>query len=232
MGTQISVRYLAPLFAVLIAGCGAVGQTLGGTAPQSPQPTSSPAVSPATTMAELLQRPLNLPAVASVAACPATASHNVHAVINAVKGAPDFGYGSGPVYASGFSDLYPGGFDNEVWLIEPTYTGPVLVRGRQANGQQAVLFAQPITFPGSAFLPAGPPPGNPVITVQIGGDVVPFYRELDLPAAPGGGDSQFWRMFFARTHIDAPGCYGFQVDGLSFSETLFFHVRDAARPGG
>jgi hypothetical protein len=69
-------------------------------------------------------------------------------------------------------------------------------------------------------------------TVQIQGETVPFYGELDLPAAPAGGASRFWRMFFGRTHIDAPGCYGFQVDGLSFSETLIFHVWDAARPGG
>jgi len=229
MRTVAAVRHLVPLFAVLMAACGAVSQAGPGTAATgSAQPTTSPA----TTMAELRQRPLNLPAVASTAACPVTASHDVRAVINAPKGAPNFGYGNGPVYASGFDELYPAGFDNEVWLIEPSYVGPVLVRGRQVNGQQAVLFAQPITFPGSGFLPAGPPPGTPLTTVQIGGDLVPFFGELDLPAGSAGGDGRFWRMFFGRTHVDAPGCYGFQVDGLTFSDTLIFHVRDAARPAG
>jgi hypothetical protein len=233
MRTGNSVRYLAPLFAVLMAGCGAVGHAASGSpAAQSLQPSAAPTTSAATTLVALRQRPLNLPAVASAAACPVTASHDLHPVINAPKGAPGFGYGNGPVYASGFIDLYPTGFDNEVWLIEPNYAGPVLVRGRQVDGQQAVLFAQPITFPGSAFLPAGPAPGNPLTTLQIIGDVVPFYSELDLPAASGGADGRFWRMFFGRTNIGVPGCYGFQVDGLTFSETLIFHVRDAARPAG
>jgi hypothetical protein len=39
-------------------------------------------------------------------------------------------------------------------------------------------------------------------------------------------------MFFARTHIDAPGCYAFQLDGAAFSLVIVFQVPDAARPGG
>ena len=39
-------------------------------------------------------------------------------------------------------------------------------------------------------------------------------------------------MFFARTHIEAPGCYAFQLDGLNYSVAVVFVVPDAARPGG
>jgi hypothetical protein len=229
MRALISVRDLAPLLALLLAGCGGLTQETAGS---SATPSAKSAITPGATVAELRQRPIKLPTVASRSACPVSASHNVHAVINDPKGGAGFGYGNGPVYAGGFVDLYPGGFDNEVWLIDASYRGPVLVRGRQVNGQQAVRFAQPITFPQSAFLPAGPPPGTPLTTLQIGGDGVPFYGELDLPAASANSDPHVWREFFGRTHIDAPGCYGFQIDGLSFSDTLIFHVSEAARQGG
>ncbi len=59
-----------------------------------------------------------------------------------------------------------------------------------------------------------------------------FYAELDIPAAETGFPKASWRLFFARTHIDAPGCYAFQLDGLTFATVIVFHVADAARPGG
>src|SRR5712692_3825992 len=163
----------------------------------------------------------------------ATSFHSdLSPVINGGKGkGPNYGFGPGPAYLTGTSALYPGGFDNEVWLIEPTYRGPVVVRGRQINGAAAISFAEPITFPLAGFSSAGsPPPGPPAATVTIDGAPVPFYLELDLPAATAAAAEGYWRMFFARTHIDAPGCYAVQMDGLSFSSVIVFQVPDAARP--
>jgi hypothetical protein len=53
-----------------------------------------------------------------------------------------------------------------------------------------------------------------------------------LPAAEATYAKTSWRLFFARTHIDAPGCYAFQLDGFTFSTVIVFRVLDAARPGG
>jgi hypothetical protein len=146
---------------------------------------------------------------------------------------PNFGYGPGPAYLSGTTSLYPGAFDNEVWLVEPAYKGPVLVRGGQVNGAGVVSFQQPITFPDGGFSSAGsPPPGLPVATVNIQGSETAFYNELDLPAALPADPDGYWRMFFARTHIETPGCYAIQIDGLTFSVVIVFSVPDAARPGG
>lgn len=214
----------AAMLGLITAGCGATGIA----AHPTPSTTAS-----ALTFADLRNRPLNLPSLAAGATCPADQSHDVHAVVTVGKGGPNFGFGPGPAYLSGITNFYPGAFDNEIWMIDATYRGPVLVRGHQVNGAQAVSFQEPTTFAGQGFSSAGPsPPGPAVANVTIGGTAFPFYSELDLPVADSAYPQSSWRLFFARTHIDAPGCYAFQLDGLTFSTVIVFHVPDAARPGG
>jgi hypothetical protein len=210
---------------IFAAGCAATGVAV------HPTPTARAPVTTASTFADLRSRPLNLPAAAGT--CPTTPSHDLQPVVTVGKGGPGFGFGPGPAYLSGVITLYPGAFDNEVWMIDASYRGPVLVRGRQANGDQVVSFQEPITFAGAGFSSAGaPPPGPAAVRVTIEGTAVPFYSELDLPAADPTYPKASWRLFFARTHIEAPGCYAFQLDGLTFSTVIVFRVPDAARPGG
>jgi hypothetical protein len=216
---------LALMLGLVAAGCGATGIGANAT---SASPTAQQSVAPASNLADLRNRPLNQPAMAADGSCPSTPSHDVHPVVTVGKGGPSFGFGPGPAYLSGIVQLYPGAFDNEIWMIDATYRGPVLVRGGRA-----VSFQEPITFAGQGFSSAGAPPLEPsVATVTIEGTVIPFYSELDLPAADPAYPPGSWRLFFARTHIDAPGCYAFQLDGLTFSTVIVFHVPDAARPGG
>ena len=215
--------------AILSAGCGAVVSS-GQSTSNTHETTTT--VAAASSFADLRARPLKLPAMGAGNACPTTASHDLSPVVNGGKGkGPGFGFGRGPAYLSGVTELYPGGFDNEVWLIEPTYEGPVLIRGHEINGSHLVAFAEPITFPVGGFSSAGsPPPGAAVASVTIEGQAVPFYRELDLPAMSSTDVKGFWRMFFARTNIEVAGCYAFQLDGLDFSLVIVFQVPDAARP--
>ena len=211
--------------AILSAGCGAVVSS-GQSTPNTHETTTP------SSLADLRNRPLKLPTVGAGKTCPTTASHDLSPVVNGGKGkGPGFGFGPGPAYLSGIVELYPGGFDNEVWLIEPTYEGPVLIRGQQINGSHIVAFAEPITFAVGGFSSAGsPPPGAVVTSVTIEGQAVPFYQELDLPAMSSTDAKGFWRMFFARTNIEAAGCYAVQLDGLDFSLAIVFQVPDAARP--
>ncbi len=145
--------------AILGAGCGAVVSSAQST-PNTHETTTT--VAAASSLADLRNRPLKLPTVGAGKTCPTTASHDLSPVVNGGKGkGPGFGFGPGPAYLSGIVELYPGGFDNEVWLIEPTYEGPVLIRGQQINGSHVVAFAEPITFPLGGFSSAGsPPPGR------------------------------------------------------------------------
>jgi hypothetical protein len=233
-GKRLAVAALVTLFALLSAGCGAsraIGPAV--TSPAS-SPTATNSVSSASSLADLRNRPFNAPGSAANGSCPTTASHDLSPVVSGAKGkGPGFGFGPGPVYLSGIVQLYPGAFDNEIWLIEPTYLGPVLIRGGQVNGTQAISFEEPTFFPDQGFSSKGsPPPGQPVATVTIAGSPIPFYQELDLPASTPADVLGKWRMFFARTHIDSPGCYAFQLDGFTFSVVIIIHVPDAARPGG
>ncbi len=186
----------------------------------------------------LRQRPLSLPALSAGAACPVTITSKSHKSIQPVVDsgkAPQFGYGSGPVYLSGIVFFYPTGINNTVWLSTPEYTGPILVRGSRLDGPSRVGF--------SAFS-ADWATGELLRTVDLhstdrtGQDVVvvrdeKVYSELDLPASDRpGAPGTSWRMWLTRTHIEAPGCYALRVDGLDFSEVFVFEAPNASPPGG
>ena len=218
---------LAVMLGLITAGCGAT--EIAG----HPSPTARGSAGPASSFADLRNRPLHLPGPAADGSCPSDSSHDVKPIVTSGKGGPNFGFGPGPVYLSGITQLYPGAFDNEVWMIDASYRGPILIRGHQLNGAGVVSFQPPTTFAGTNFSGAGaPPPGPAVVTVTIDRVPMTFYAELDIPAAETGFPKASWRLFFARTHIDAPGCYAFQLDGLTFATVIVFHVADAARPGG
>lgn len=139
-----------------------------------------------------VRRPLHLPAVVAGQPCPSTPRHQVETV--------DFGgyaLGSGPVepMSLGPRSLWPNGWYGykTLWFTLPSYTDAVLIRGARIDGDGPVGFGEGPRI-GHLIIPPGP-------TVN-GHD---GYRE-----APGG------------TFVKSPGCYAFQVDGLSFSYTIVF----------
>jgi hypothetical protein len=219
------------MLGLVAAGCGAAGIGAHPTATPASQ-AAQPSFATAANFADLRNRPLNQPALAADGSCPSDSSHDVKPVVTSGKGGPNFGFGPGPTYLSGIIQLYPGAFDNEIWMIDASYMGPVLIRGHQVNGAQVVSFDEPSVFASGGFLSGALPPGSAVATVSIGGTQTPFYAELDLPAADPTYAKGSWRLFFDSTHVEAPGCYAFQLDGFTFSTVIVFHVLDAARPGG
>jgi hypothetical protein len=192
-------RALAALVASLalcLAGC----QFSGASASPTATPTAT-AVSGDVWQA--LRRPLHLPTIAPSAVCPAALERRV---------TPGFSpaIGDGPVYAAGpwSSGRYSiDGAANKqgwyylkvLWISRPEYTGPILIRGAQIDGPNALLF-------GSSLI------------VQ---DLLP---ELQLPAGSGGSDPSGWGNWPSYTMPRAPGCYAYQVDGTSFSEVIVFQV--------
>lgn len=119
--------------------------------------------------------------------------------------------GDGPVYATGlgpdgvygyrqFGDDVPG-YVTQFWLANPSYQGPLLVRGRQLDGPNTLGFA-----------------------------INPRQRLQELRLGPGGeeavtvSDAPGWRHWRGYTIAPAPGCYAYQVDGEGFSETIVFQV--------
>jgi hypothetical protein len=210
-------------------------------APQSTVPpaqsvvASAPSiVTPAQSSWEALrQRPLNLPTLGPTGTCPTTPMKRISPSLAGGRTAPTFGFGSGPVYLSGIVFFYPTGLNNTVWLSEPGYQGPILVRGHQLNGSTPVGFSAfsdswaTGQLLGSVDLHATDRSGNDVSVVSN----VKVYGELDLPSA-SGAPSSHWRMWLTRTHIERPGCYAVQVDGPGFSESIVFQALSFPPAGG
>ena len=86
------------------------------------------------------------------------------------------------------------------WTVNPRYSGWVVVRGKQLNGNGPVAALAEATV-GTIVIPPGP------------------------TANTFGG----WREQPSGTYVKGPGCYGFQVDGSSFSERI---VVNAVLPTG
>jgi hypothetical protein len=101
-----------------------------------------------------------------------------------------------------------------MWLSEPGYRGPVLVRGRMVEGRARVGFGRARVPSLELALPAGD-------WDESGGGSVRVWGKTFVP--PRG-----WRVTSAATRVRGRGqgeqCYFFQVDGMSFSETVVFGV--------
>jgi hypothetical protein len=78
----------------------------------------------------------------------------------------------------------------------PAYQGPFLVRAKNLDHSGPIALGATPTQAARLFMPAG-------------------------PAANGLAG---WREFPKSTFVKAPGCYGWQVDGLTFSEMIIVRM--------
>jgi hypothetical protein len=152
-----------------------------------------------------LYRPLNLPRVGAGGACPAsqgTMSSNPY-----VGGLQ---FGAGPVYmeignegsvSEGKVTLgttqVRGWFAMEnVWLSLPSYQGPVVVRGKRLDGSGTLAF----------------------------GGSRPAESAFAVPPGPNPNGANGYRFPPGSVWVTAPGCYGLQIDGTTFSETVILEA--------
>ena len=150
-----------------------------------------------------LRRPLRIPHIDTGARCPVT---------RGVRVSRNFGVaqGKGPVYPVGgypaLTFIYPPVPEQEwygsqwsgnkiLWIGRPTYRGPVLIRGRQLDGPNELRFERGLS------------PAREMKLSSVGG------------SSPGG-----WQNRPSYTRVRAPGCYGWQVDGLTFSRVIVFRA--------
>lgn len=216
-----------PLIPLALAACTALGG--GNSASAQPQTGTITNLPQATSIAELRKRPLRPPAASS--SCPTQPTHeDLHVVLatglapGKPPTGPNYGYGDGPVYVSGQTEFYPGGFDLAIWLVKPPDAGPLLIRGQQVNGPARTAFSAQLDQHGNAI---GPTPGQPAAAQSDYRMSLRFYHELDLPA---GAQPPYWGAYFSDTHFDGAACHFIQVDGTTFSQLILTEVPDAARP--
>jgi hypothetical protein len=82
-----------------------------------------------------------------------------------------------------------------LWAAVKTYRGPVLIRGRQLDGPNLVRFGDGT---------------EPVSELRL-------MRATAQTTPPWSG-----RVWDTYTRLSTPGCYGYQVDGTSFSRVIVF----------
>jgi hypothetical protein len=151
---------------------------------------------------DALRRPLQIPALPPGAPCPVSPAATLAKAIGPALGpGPVYPiYGADGVFAGGRA-LFPAPWLGRkvLWIAGPTYTGPVLVRGRQLDGKDEVRF-------GAGLAPVA---------------------ELQLDTATSSGSAAPWRDWPGYTRVRAPGCYAYQVDGSNFSIVIVFQARVA-----
>jgi hypothetical protein len=196
---RITVLTSAVLLALLLlAGCaGGASAPSGVPTPTVLRPSGTP--DPLTL---LQQRSLHLPALAPGEACVAAPGKQV---------SPDLGpaLGKGPIYLVGYGthgiiSIFNGNEDGgwyylkTLWAAPPDFHGLFLLRGRQIDGAGEVRFSRDVT--------ANPAP------------------QAEFSSEQAGGTLSGWLPWINYVRVRALGCYGVQVDGLSFSEVIRFQV--------
>jgi hypothetical protein len=195
-------------FAFIPAGACVPGTFAGLPAPGLPPattPTPSPSPSPPQVdWAPLIAKPLNLQRLSSGTPCPV--SRQVDLVVSTngpKKGGPNYGFGQGPVYVSGQTSWYVGSQVITV-LTDPKYAGPVLVRSMRLDGAGSLgLSGQGAT--------------------TLAGGAIGLAQTSSPP---------YWGMWQDTVTPSAPGCYGIQFDGTSFSALTVIRVSPGPVPPG
>ena len=155
-----------------------------------------------------LHRPLHFPVVRRGQRCPVSSGFPV-----GNRYLAGLALGRGPVrpliasagdVRHGIADLDPAETPGwrefkTLWFSVPSYQGPFTIRAKQLNGPG------PIRLGGSGGLPTTAAP----IVVPPG------------PTLNGGGG---WRTDPSGTWAKRPGCYAWQIDGLTFSEIVVVHA--------
>ncbi|HEY3578266.1 MAG TPA: hypothetical protein VGK68_09805 [Gaiellaceae bacterium] len=100
---------------------------------------------------------------------------------------------------------YHGWLALKTHIVEPpAYHGPFLVRARRLDQPGVIRF--------------GPTPAANAPLLALGGSI------------PVGGGRGGWHDIPYFTFVRRPGCYGLQIDGLSFSTTVVVRILTKYHP--
>ena len=186
----------------------ALALLLGACAPLAPAPPTPAPTATATPDATALlrKRPLQLLKLEAGSPCP-----RLHA--RQITPAYGIALGDGPAYVAGFSadgildmsfppptetPFYGSQWSGAkvLWFIDPAYGGPLLIRGGRLDSSGEIRFDTGLNPPSQIWI------------------------EAASPAA-----SSDWRNLATYTRLSSPGCYMYQVDGLSFTEAIIFEAQ-------
>lgn len=178
-------------------------------------------------LAHLRQRPLNFPTLLPDGSCPVTTqpTRDVYFKKGPNQVITEVVFGNhGPIYGLGGPETTGnhGYYYHVTWLSDAKYQGLALIRGRRLDGPQQVMFAGPMAT--GSLVTAD--------TAESSGTLTQFFDELVLPPGPasipvspqGPASVAVWRQWHVTQGVPRAGCYGFQIDGPSFHDTLVVSV--------
>jgi len=198
--------YAFTSFAIIPVGACRPGTFTGLAAPGLP-PATTPTPSPSPPQidwAPLIAKPLNLQQLSAGTRCPVSAQVDLVVTTNGPKkGGPNYGFGQGPVYVSGQTRWYAG-TQGVIFLTDPRYTGPVLVRSMRLDGTGSLTIS-----------------GQDATT--LAGGAIGLAQTSSPP---------YWGMWQGGLTPSAPGCYGIQFDGTSVSSIAVIAVSPGPVPPG
>ena len=210
--------WLLPLsmVSILVMSCASASGTASST-PTVPSVYTTAAAETAVWQT-LRQRPLHMPTGTPGTPCPTAHGH----LLATGEG---IAVGSGPLYAL-LGQLQSTGADQRqrqgilqyvdaqaygtgargwggmkvLWVIDVHYSGPVLIRGHQVDGPHDVRFNGGL---------------DQLYNTDVLSPPLPALRLLGPPPETN------WP---SQTRLQGPGCYAYQVDGLTFSEVIVFQA--------
>jgi hypothetical protein len=186
-------------------------------------PAPTPTALPLDAQWGLLEaRPVQLPTLAPGAPCPTTPHH---------MALDHLGAGNGPVYAvwdpegrpdgelpyfdaQQYADRFTGGQSNgwggtqAIWVVDARYLDAVLIRSRQLDGDYLIEFNGGLA--------------QPFDHSNVAAD--PLLDELHLAGSAFPPPELPYNLWLGYTRLQAPGCYAYQVDGLTFHDTIVFQA--------
>lgn len=165
-----------------------------------------------------IRHPVHLPTVAPGAACPTSPARRFPS--GAGFSGSFWAIGKGPLYLAGpvlahssGVGILPGkrgwGWEKVIWVVSADYSGPLLLRGARVDGPGALRFDH--------YLSASGPSG-------YGSERHGFRQLLYVRDGLHATAQHVLESYPSGIHLKAPGCYGIQVDGEGFSETLVFRA--------
>jgi hypothetical protein len=141
--------------------------------------------------------------------------------------ATNYGVGAGPVYLSGQSSWYAGG-QTAVLMVDPKYSGQLLVRASQVGGDGTLGIALVDENLDPTAL-AGLTAKERQHGVTVVSAVQATEGDLELQAGPS---SPLWRAWFGQLSTGGAGCFAIQADGTGFTEVMVFSVHAGPAPPG
>jgi len=214
-GMAVTLTGIIIAVAVVVGGSVMAWNALGPNRPAVPATrgsAASPRLAP-DVVASLRSRPLALPSLVPGATCPTTPTVTITPGPGTGFTGTTSAQRAGPVYrAFGGrhvrlrpSDRTPEGSYGikDVWIVDGTYRGPILLRGGRIDRAGAMEFS---------FSPLTPRRDALVLDATS-----PSFQE---------NASTGWWSVPTAAYVGTPGCYAYQIDGTTFTRYITF---DASR---